>query len=88
MPAVHKEKDVKLIQGIVQRKLNEKRSDFGFQLDVVDHVLDHDGWIHFVVSPRKKGVRAYDYAKALAEVELELRDENIEEVLLVPAMPD
>ena len=60
----------------------------GEQLNVVGFVQDDEGWLDFVVSPAQAGVRAYDYAKALADVELELRKEGITEVLLVPDMPD
>lgn len=47
-----------------------------------------DEWLVVVVSPARKGIRAYDYVEALGEVEKELRAEGIEHVILVPAMAD
>jgi len=42
-----------------------------------------------VVQPSGKGVRAYDYANTLSDVETKLRRQDREEnVLLVPALDD
>lgn len=87
MSTTHDKSDVEQIQKLVQDKLNARR-DLAGQLNVVDYVQDDDGWLHFVVSPDRDGVRAYEYAKALSDVQLELRTDGIAQVLLVPAMPD
>ncbi len=78
----------KKIQRVVQDKLDAKRELAGTQLTVADFVLDPDGWVHYVVGPEHSNVRAYEFARALAEVELELRADGIRKVILVPAIPD
>ena len=87
MPTTHDKSQTERIQALIQDKLNARR-DLAGQLSVVDCIQDEDGWLHFVVSPGGPGVRAYDYAKALSDVQLELRDEGIMDVLLFPEMPD
>jgi hypothetical protein len=87
MPTTHDKRQIEQMQALVQKKLNARR-DLAGQLNVVGSMQDEDGWLYFVVSPAKAGVRAYDYAKALSDVQLELRDEGIEQVLLAPEMPD
>ena len=72
----------------IQQKLDAHAATSGVRLQVVDVVCDGDDWLHFVVQPAEAGVRAYDYAKALSDVEVEPRQEGEHEVLLVPAMPD
>ena len=88
MPAMRDQAEVDCIRRTIQQKLDDRRGSTGVQLTVEQVIADDDGWLHFVVAPARKGVRAYDYAKSLAEVELELRQEGIGEVLLVPSMPD
>lgn len=47
-----------------------------------------DEWLYITVSPTKEGLRASDYADAMAEIEKELRIAGIENVLLVPTVPE
>ena len=62
-----------------------KRQKFG--LKVSDCKSDED-WTLVVVTPTTAGIRAYDYAEVLSEVEGELQAKGYEHVLLVPALPD
>jgi hypothetical protein len=41
-----------------------------------------------MVMPAEPGIRASDHADSLAAIEKELRAEDIEHVLLLPAVPD
>jgi hypothetical protein len=73
----------------VQRKLDERQGKLGFALKATDATMQEAGWLYIVVLPEGEGVRAYDYAHALTEVEDELRRERDDpHVLLVPAIPD
>ena len=73
----------------VQRRLDAYCRDRDFGLKVRDAVAEVDDWVHFIVTPDKEGVRAYDYVEALSDVEDELhRDEGEKHVKLVPAVPD
>jgi len=76
------------LRGKIQSKLDERATTLGFKLRVADVFQDADDWLHYVIVPESEGVRAYDYAKTLADIEGELRQEGEMEVLLVPAMPD
>jgi len=81
--------NIKDILKQVQTLLNAKRDKCKVQLQVTDsgYTVDDD-WINIVVTPKKEGVRAYDYVQVLSEVERELREKGIERVLLVPAIAD
>ena len=70
-----------------QRLLNAERGQTGIQLQVSGHKQDED-WLHIVVTPKKKGVRAYDYVEALERVEKQLHEAGNEKVLVVPALAD
>ena len=70
----------------VQELLDEACGELGFRLRVSDDGYEEAGWLYFDVEPDREGVRAYEFADALSQVELKLRrDEGIERVLLVPA---
>ena len=76
------------IRKLVEEKLKSHRGRLGFGLNVMNVLDGGDGWLDFIIEPSRKSVSSYDYAKALAEVELELRDDGIEKVFLTPAIPD
>lgn len=58
-----------------------------FALKVSSEYVWQEDWLYLIVTPDKEGVRAYDYAKALTDVENKLRrEEHVEGVLLVPAL--
>ena len=81
-------RDIERLRRDIQRRLDRRREKLGFALKVTDTTLQEAEWLHFVVVPDGPGVRAYDYAHALTEVEDEMRKEGGDRhVLLVPALP-
>lgn len=73
----------------VQELLDAKKEAFGTDLGVSQDELRQDGdWTYLVVSPRRPGIRAYDYARVLTEVERELRAEGIDHVILLVTLED
>lgn len=76
------------IRNGVQALLDSKCKRRDFRLEVSGHSTDED-WVLVVVVPTEAGIRAYDYAEILSEVEKELRasDRDYEHVLLVPTLP-
>ncbi|RPI63316.1 MAG: hypothetical protein EHM48_02690 [Planctomycetaceae bacterium] len=73
----------------VQELLNMqvRQTGLAFTLKVLDEYIQQEDWLYLVVIPDQQGVRAYDYAKVLTDVENKLRrDEHVEGVLLVPAL--
>ena len=85
------ERQIADLRNRIQQRLDARCRDIGFHLKVsaiVRRAENQEHWLFFVVVPDTDGVRAYDYAMALADVELELRrNEGEENMLLVPAMP-
>jgi hypothetical protein len=59
----------------------------GVYLKVSGYKLDDD-WLYIVVEPARDGVRASDHANLMSEIEKELRKDDIDQVLLVPALRD
>lgn len=82
--------DVPTIVDRVRERLLELGRECGLpvELDEHDYRSEDDGWLYLVVKPRSSGIRASDYAYIMARVEKELRAEGIENVLLVPVLPD
>jgi hypothetical protein len=73
----------------VQALLNARLKRRKFRLRVADEVRQQDEWLYLIVAPDRKGVSTFDYADALSDVELKLRqDEHVENVLLVPALDE
>ena len=67
--------------------LHVRQAGLDFSLKVSDDYVQEEDWLYLVVTADKDGVRAYDYAKALSDVETKLRrEEHVEGVLLVPAL--
>lgn len=80
IPAVIKDIENRLIAKGRERKIILKVEDQDYHLE--------DDWLYVTVAPDQKGIRPYDYAELLGEVEKELRSEGIDNVLLVPVIPD
>jgi hypothetical protein len=73
----------------VQQLLDAKCRRRKFRLKVsADGVREDDDWIIIAVPPTKPGVRAYEYAELLNEVEEELHARGIEKVVLWPVLAD
>jgi hypothetical protein len=53
----------------------------------IDHDEDGD-WIYICVTPRKTGIRPYDYAEMLGKIEKNLNKQGHENVLLVPTLAE
>ena len=82
-------REVNQILKQVQAHLDAKRDATGIALAVPKGGYHaDDGWLTIIVSPAAKGIRAYDYVEALSDVEKELREEGLEQIVLVPAMAD
>jgi hypothetical protein len=85
------DKQLQELRGHVQQLLNQEcqRRRVDFMLRIVDEAVLEEEFLHFVVVPDHEGIRAWDYADILTNVEMHLRrDEHVENVLLVPALPD
>jgi len=82
-------KEIGQILKQVQARLDAKRVETGIALKVPkDGYTQDEDWLHVLVSPAAEGIRAYDYVKALGQVESELRNTGIDHVVLVPALAD
>ncbi|MEX2216501.1 MAG: hypothetical protein WD768_20480 [Phycisphaeraceae bacterium] len=71
----------------VERKLKDAGEKSGVALKVSDHRLDDD-WLYVVIVPEKAGVNASDHALLMSRIERSLREQGVENVLLVPAIDD
>ena len=72
------------VQDLLGQQCREKHLSFG--LTIVEFSQEAD-WTYFVVKPDQDSIRIYDYADVLSNVETHLRrDEQVETVLLVPAL--
>ena len=82
--------DVARLQAQVQAMLDEYCRSRGakFRMKIEDFVRQED-WVSFIITPEPITADAYEYARALTDVENQLRkQQGVENVLLVPAMPD
>jgi hypothetical protein len=70
----------------VKARLAEAERE-GVYLKVSRYKLD-DEWLYIVVEPAKAGVRASDHANLMPKIELDLRKDGIDQILLVPALQD
>ena len=71
----------------VKARLADAQRTEGVALTVSAQKLDDD-WLYIVVEPARPGVRASDHANLMSKIERELRDDGIDQVLLVPALRD
>ena len=64
----------------------QRERNIELKLEERDYRLEDD-WLFLTVLPARPGIRASEYAEAMAEIEKELHEEkNIDHVLLVPAI--
>jgi hypothetical protein len=59
----------------------------GVHLKGAGEKLDDD-WLSIVIVPGRPGVRALDHATLMSRIERELREQDDDNVLLVPALED
>lgn len=80
------------IDAILQRirtHLDARRSATGMELRVPSKgYVQDDPWLTVIVEPAVAGMRAYQFVDALSDLEKELRDDGVDNVFLVPAIPD
>ena len=80
-------REIEQLQEHVQALLDSycNQEQLGFTLKVLRDYTQQEGWLYLAVVPDKGGIRVYDYAKALTDVENKLRrEEHVEHVLLLP----
>lgn len=78
--------DIPAIVDKVRCRLEEEASR-GVRLEVTESSLEDD-WLYIVVTPAEPGVRASDHAELMSRIERELREQNIDNVLLVPTLTE
>ncbi len=73
----------------IRIRLAQRGHEQGLDLRVEDrdYKLEED-WLYVCVYPAGGGIRPYDYAEILSDIERELRDEDADNVLIVPTIPD
>jgi tRNA (guanine37-N1)-methyltransferase len=77
-----------LIVEKVKDRLSEKSQKWNLEVQLVQQEYKwEDDWLYLSVSPIPKK-RLGEYSEMLSEIEKELRDEGIDNVLLVPTLPD
>ncbi len=70
------------------RKYLEPHQPQGYRLEVTEVGLKRDeDWWYVLVQPSRQDVRSYDYYGRLAEAEIDLKDSEKVNVLLVPVLP-
>ncbi len=82
-------RDIERLRKDIQRRLDQRKAKLGFALKVIEETRQEAGWLTFIVVPDGPGVRAYDYAHTLTQIEDEVEKETGEHyILLLPALPD
>lgn len=81
--------DIPRVIADVNALLVTKGKRFGLTLKVepLNYKVEDD-WLYLCVRPSQEGIRPYDYAEVLEEVEKELRRNGIEQVLLLPIIEE
>jgi len=70
------------------RKYLEPHQPRNYRLEVSDGgVKRDDDWWYVLVEPNRQDVHSYDYYGRLAEAEIDLKDKEHVNVLLVPVLP-
>lgn len=70
------------------RKYLEPHQPVNYRLTVMEKdVRRDDDWWYVLVQPDREDVRSYDYYGRLAEAEIDLKDAEHVNVLLVPVLP-
>jgi hypothetical protein len=83
LPILTVEKVIALAQQYLER-----HQPSSYRLNVVqDGVRQDNDWWYVLVQPDREDVRSYDYYGRLAEAEIDLKDAEHVNVLLVPVLP-
>jgi len=80
-----KESQILEIVNLVKKRLLALGTSRNIELELEerDYHLEDD-WLYLCISPKHPGTRASDYAELLSDIEKELREQEIDNVLLVP----
>lgn len=88
MIPVDDDREVKRIADLVVKYL-EPHQPLDFRLEVVSKgMYRDDDWYYVVVIPSREDAHSYEYYGRLAEAEQELQENEKENILLVPALPN
>lgn len=82
--------DIPHVISLVRSRLAELCQERGTALEIVEeenHRIEDD-WLYITVAPSIANVRVSDYASIMAQIEKELREQGIDNVLLIPVVPD
>lgn len=72
----------------VETLLQERNKRLAYNLAVPQDGWVQEGeWVNVLVAPDRAGVRGSEFAEVLGAIDEQLRQEGIENVLLVPANP-
>ena len=90
MTTVKNQQEIRRIVKLVQQYLEPHQpTDGSYRLNVQsDGIQQDDDWYYVVVQPSREDVRSYDYNARLVEAEKDLQEQEHQNVLLVPALPD
>lgn len=81
--------DVPKIIDDIERRLTNAAIDRRIHLTVLreESKLDDD-WLYVCLTPTQSGESAADHAELMSEIEKELREEGIDNVIIIPALAD
>ena len=83
------EEQVPSIINDIRRRLEQAAQHNNVHLSVrIEESKLDDEWLYVCVEPLRPGERASEHADLMAQIEKELREEGIENVILVPVIPD
>ena len=73
---------------LARKYLEPHQPATGYRLEVIDDGVKHDDdWWYVLVQPDREEIYSYDYYGRLAEAEIDLKDSEHVNVLLVPVLP-
>jgi hypothetical protein len=73
----------------VRSRLKEKGRKWDIDVDLLPREYQlEDDWLYLSVYPLRNSTRLIEYSEMLSEIEKELRAEGVDNVLLVPTLPD
>ena len=83
------QKDIPEVIVDVNERLASKGKPLGLDLMVEprDYRIEDD-WLYLCVTTSQEGIRPFDFAEVLGDVERELRRDGVDKVLLVPTLAD
>jgi hypothetical protein len=83
------ENDIPQVVQDVKDRLSRKSLERHLPLELEDRDYHlEDDWLLLSVTPTQEGVHPFLYAELLGEIEAELRKDGVDNVLLVPTLPD